>query len=147
MKNLRFILYGVVFSIILIKVEAISWFRIQEMFYFQSFHMYGVLFSGIIVALIGIQILKRFNLIEVKQKPLQLPANIIGGLSFGIGWGITGACSAPLYSLIGLQLWPATIALLGALLGTFLYALLKHKLPHIYETRNKTNKNTSQAFS
>lgn len=146
MKNLRFIIYGIVFSIILIKVEAISWFRIQEMFHFQSFHMYGVLLSGIAVALIGIQLLKRKGIVETKQKPSQLPANILGGLSFGIGWGITGACTGPLYSLIGLQLWPATVVLVGALLGTFVYAITKKKLPHNYETRNKTSKNTSRAF-
>ena len=130
MKALKFILYGIIFSVILIKVEAISWFRIQEMFYFQSFHMYGVLLSGIGVAFIGVQIIKKVSEIEVKPKPLQLYANILGGISFGIGWGITGACTGPLYSLIGLKVWPAVTVLVGALLGTFIYAGLKKRLPH-----------------
>lgn len=146
MKNIRYIIYGIIFSIILIKVEAISWFRIQEMFYFQSFHMYGVLFSGIMVALIGIQVLKRFKLADPKPKELQLPANILGGLSFGIGWGITGACTGPLYAIIGLQVWPALVVLLAAFAGTYIYALTKKHLPHSYEAKKKrkliTNKNT-----
>jgi uncharacterized protein len=130
MKNLRFIVYGAVFSIILIKVEAVSWFRIQEMFHFQSFHMYGVLLSGILVALIGTQLIKRFTKIEFRTKPLQLSANVIGGICFGIGWGITGACTGPLYSLIGLNIWPTFVVLAGALLGTFIYAFLMKSLPH-----------------
>jgi uncharacterized membrane protein YedE/YeeE len=130
MKTIKYILFGIVFSIILVKVEAISWFRIQEMFYFQSFHMYGVLLSGIGVALVGIQIIKRSGKIDVDPKPVQLHANILGGLSFGIGWGITGACTGPLYSLIGLQIWPAVAVLAGALFGTFIYAFAKKKLPH-----------------
>jgi uncharacterized protein len=146
MKNLRFIFYGIIFSIILTKVEAISWFRINEMFNFQSFHMFGVLFSGIIVAAIGMIILKRFNLVAPKKKPLRLKANVLGGLLFGIGWGITGACTGPLFSLIGLQLWPSLIVLGGALAGTFVYALTKSKLPHDYEKRNAADKNAAGAL-
>lgn len=130
MKNLRYVLYGVLFSIILIKVEAISWFRISEMFHFQSFHMYGVLFSGILVAFLGVQILKKMGLVQLKVKPFQVFANSIGGTFFGLGWGITGACTGPLYALIGLNVWPALMVLVGALSGTFLYAFLKNKLPH-----------------
>ena len=130
MKSVKYIIFGIVFAIILIKVEAISWFRIQEMFRFQSFHMYGVLLSGILVALVGVQLLKRFSSIEFKTKPIQLSANLLGGVCFGIGWGITGACTGPLYSLIGLNVWPAFVVLLGALLGTFIYALIKKWLPH-----------------
>lgn len=146
MKNVKYILYGIVFSIILIKVEAISWFRIQEMFRFQSFHMYGVLLSGIAVAAIGLRVLKSRGVVDPKPKPLQLQANILGGLSFGLGWGITGACTGPLYSLIGLNITPAIAVLGGALLGTFVYALLKKKLPHHYEKRNETSANTSRSY-
>lgn len=133
MKNIRYIFYGIIFSIILIKVEAISWFRINEMFHFQSFHMYGVLLSGIGVAAIGILLFKRFKIADPQPKEIELPANVLGGLSFGLGWGITGACTGPLYALIGLQIAPALIVLGGALLGTAIYALLKHKLPHSLE--------------
>jgi uncharacterized membrane protein YedE/YeeE len=130
MSKFRYIIYGLVFSIILIKVEAISWFRISEMFHFQSFHMYGVLFSGILVAMIGVQLLKKLKVVEPKIKPLQPYANILGGIFFGMGWGITGACTGPLYALIGLNVWPALVVFLGALLGTFIYASVRSKLPH-----------------
>ena len=137
MKYVRYIFYGIIFAIILIKVEAISWFRIQEMFHFQSFHMYGVLFSAIGVALIGVQIIKWRNksLEESKQIPLskkelRLKANIIGGVLFGIGWAVTGACPGPIYALIGLNILPAILVLLGALLGTYLYLSVKNKLPN-----------------
>lgn len=147
MKAIRYIIYGIIFSIILIKVEAISWFRIQEMFYFESFHMYGVLFSGIVTALIGVQLLKYKGIIDPQPKPLQLQANILGGLSFGIGWGITGACTGPVYALLGLNVWPVTVVFAGAILGTFIYALTKNRLPHHYEKGIKTHKNTSSAYS
>ncbi|MEO9533137.1 MAG: YeeE/YedE thiosulfate transporter family protein [Crocinitomicaceae bacterium] len=129
MKNLKFILYGMVFSIILVKVEAVSWFRIVEMFHFQSFHMYGVMFSGIITAFIGVQFIKKYKVLELKPKPFQKYANSIGGTFFGLGWGITGACTGPLYALIGLNLWPALIVLFGAFLGTFIFAATKNRLP------------------
>lgn len=137
MKNLIYIPFGIVFSILLIKVEAISWFRIQEMFHFQSFHMFGVLLSAILVALIGIQFIKLRNRkldidkqITLKSKRLTLKSNIIGGLLFGVGWGITGACTGPIYSLIGVHIWLVLLVLLGGLIGTFIYASLKNKLPH-----------------
>ena len=137
MKYVRYIFYGIIFAIILIKVEAISWFRIQEMFHFQSFHMYGVLFSAIGVALVGVQIIKLRNKsvdeskqIQLSKKELRLRANIFGGILFGIGWAITGACPGPIYALIGLNILPAIFVLLGALLGTYLYLSVKNKLPN-----------------
>jgi uncharacterized membrane protein YedE/YeeE len=128
--NLRYLIYGTIFGIILIKVEAISWFRIQEMFYFDSFHMYGVLGSGILTAFLGLQLLKKFKGITAQPKPLEWKANATGGLLFGLGWGITGACTGPLFTLIGLQIWPALITLISAFLGTFIYAATKKYLPH-----------------
>ena len=134
--KIRYILYGIIFAIILIKVEAVSWFRIQEMFLFESFHMYGVLLSGIGVALIGVQLTKRINQtkseqdkISLTKKPFRLAANIIGGTLFGIGWAITGACPGPIYALIGNGVFPAILILLGALAGAYLYIKLKSKLP------------------
>jgi uncharacterized membrane protein YedE/YeeE len=136
MKYVRYIIYGVIFAIILIKVEAISWFRIQEMFLFQSFHMYGVLFSAIGVALVGVQLIKLRNKsvedskkIPLSKKELRLKANIIGGILFGLGWAITGACPGPIYALIGLNVLPAILVLLGALGGTYVYLSVKNKLP------------------
>lgn len=128
--NLRYLIYGTIFGIILIKVEAITWFRIQEMFYFDSFHMYGVLGSGILTAFLGLQLLKKFKGITSQPKPLEWKANATGGLLFGLGWGITGACTGPLFTLIGLQIWPALIILISAFLGTFIYAATKKYLPH-----------------
>lgn len=137
MKYLRYIFYGIIFSIILIKVEAISWFRIQEMFLFDSFHMFGVLFSGIGVTLIGVQIIKRLNKgrskenqIPLQKKELRIKANLAGGILFGIGWAITGACPGPIYALIGLNVWPALVVLVGALIGTYVYLSIKEKLPN-----------------
>lgn len=130
MKNIRVVFFGIIFSIILIKSEAISWFRIQEMFHFHSFHMYGVLFSGIVVAFLGLKLLKRVFNITTKGKETMLYANIIGGLIFGIGWGITGACTGPIYSHIGLTNYAMIIVLVGAFIGTYIYAFLKNKLPH-----------------
>ena len=137
MKYVRYIFYGIIFAIILIKVEAISWFRIQEMFHFQSFHMYGVLFSAIGVALVGVQIIKLRNKsvdeskqIQLSKKELRLRANIFGGILFGIGWAITGACPGPIYALIGLNILPAILVLIGALLGTYVYLSVKNKLPN-----------------
>jgi len=137
MKYVRYIFYGIIFAIILIKVEAISWFRIQEMFHFQSFHMYGVLFSAIGVALIGVQLIKGRNKsveeskqIPLSKKELRFKANLIGGILFGLGWAITGACPGPIYALIGLNIFPAVMVLLGALLGTYVYLSLKNKLPN-----------------
>lgn len=136
MKYLRYLIYGIIFAIILIKVEAISWFRIQEMFLFQSFHMYGVLFSAIGVALIGVQLIKLRNKsvqdskkIPLGKKELRLKANIIGGILFGLGWAVTGACPGPIYALIGLNVLPAILVLLGALAGTYVYLSVKSKLP------------------
>src|SRR5437667_8538904 len=107
MKNIKYLLMGVIFGIILIKAEVISWFRIQEMFRFQSFHMYGVICSAIVVGMISILLIKKFNIKtfsgeEIKIEPkVFTKGNIIGGLMFGLGWAMTGACPGPLYALIG----------------------------------------------
>lgn len=137
MKLVLTLLLGFLFGNVLIASQAFSWFRIQEMFHFDSFHMYGLLFSAIGTASLSLFILKKFkirsvkgNELEVKPKPTQIPANVIGGLLFGLGWSISGACSAPLYILIGMHLQIGLILFAGALVGTFLYGALKSKLPH-----------------
>ena len=137
MKIVLTLLLGFLFGNVLIASQAFSWFRIQEMFHFDSFHMYGLLFSAIGTGALSLFILKKFkirsvqgNEIDVKPKPTQIPANLIGGLVFGLGWSISGACSAPIFILIGMH-WQIGVTLLaGALVGTFLYGAFKSKLPH-----------------
>ena len=136
MKNLKFLLLGIMFGFILIKGEVISWFRIQEMFRFQSFHMYGVICSAIAIGMISILIIKKFKIKtfsgkEIKIAPKEFTkGNVIGGLMFGLGWAMTGACPGPLYALIGSGSLIVIVILLSAVFGTFIYGLLKDKLPH-----------------
>lgn len=136
MKNLKYLLLGTLFGIILIKAEVISWFRIQEMFRFQSFHMYGIICSAIVVGMISVLLIKKFNVKtfsgeEIKIAPKEFTkGNIIGGLMFGLGWAMTGACPGPLYALIGSGLLIVAVVLLSAVLGTYTYGVLKDKLPH-----------------
>lgn len=136
MKNIKFLLFGVIFGIILTKSEVISWFRIQEMFRFQSFHMYGIIGSAILVGFISIQLLKKYKVktsdesdIIYPEKPLDKAA-IIGGTIFGLGWALTGACPAPIFALVGSGYTVFIITLISAAFGTFVYGLTKEKLPH-----------------
>ncbi|QTE36338.1 YeeE/YedE thiosulfate transporter family protein [Mucilaginibacter gossypii] len=135
MKNLKFILVGMCFGIILIKSEVISWFRIQEMFRLQSFHMYGIIGSAIVVAMISILLIKRFNIKTIYQEPIVIPDKkfnwgyVYGGLIFGLGWALTGACPGPLFAQIGSGILVTTVTLLSAIAGTWVYGLLREKLP------------------
>ncbi len=136
MKNLKFLLLGTIFGFILIKAEVVSWFRIQEMFRFQSFHMYGVICSAIVVGIISIFLIKKFNVKTFSGEEIKIEdkvftkGNVIGGLMFGFGWAMTGACPGPLYALIGSGLPIVIVILLSAVLGTYCYGCLKDKLPH-----------------
>lgn len=137
MKLLKFLLVGFVFGIILTKSEAVSWYRIYEMFQFQSFHMYGIITTAIITGVIGIQIIKRNNLKDINGQAIVIAdkenSNArywIGGILFGLGWALVGACPGPIYILIGAGFWSIFIVLFGALLGTYLYGVFKDKLPH-----------------
>ena len=136
MKNFKFLILGTIFGIILVKAEVISWFRIQEMFRFQSFHMYGIICSAIVVGMISIQLIKKFKVKtlsgeEIKIEPKVFSkGNIIGGFMFGLGWAMTGACPGPLYALIGSGVMVVAVVLLSAVFGTFIYGVLKDKLPH-----------------
>lgn len=134
--NLKYLLAGVLFGVILVKSEVVSWFRIQEMFRLQSFHMYGVIGSAIVVGIISIWLIKRFNArtihgekIVIHSKPFS-KGQIYGGLLFGFGWAITGACPGPLFALIGNGATVIIVTLLSAVLGTWVYGLLREKLPH-----------------
>ncbi|MDX2189527.1 MAG: DUF6691 family protein [Bacteroidota bacterium] len=136
MKNIRYALVGALFGIVFVKAEIISWFRIQEMFRLQSFHMYGVIGSAVFVALIGIQIIKRFKIKTIDGGPIHLegkPFNkgiILGSLCFGIGWALTGACPGPLYAQLVSGNTVIIVGVLSALLGTWTYGFFKEKLPH-----------------
>ena len=128
---------GAFLGFILTESQAISWYRIQEMFHFQSFHMFGLLGSAVVTGALSLIIIKKLKIksvnnspIKLKDKPLTWKANLFGGILFGLGWGLTGACSAPLFILVGLSWKLGLLLLLGALSGTFFYALLKDKLPH-----------------
>lgn len=135
MKNLKYLIAGLVFGIILVKSEVISWFRIQEMFRLQAFHLYGIIGSAIVVGIISIQLIKRFGIKTIRGQPIVVPkkafswGNVIGGLIFGLGWAITGACPGPLYALVGSGFLVISVTLLSALLGTWVFGAVKDKLP------------------
>lgn len=137
MRALKYLIVGFVFGIVLTKSEAVSWYRIYEMFQFQSFHMYGIIMVAIGTGVIGLQIIKRKQLKTNKGELIQIADKEkgsfrywIGGLLFGLGWALVGACPGPIFILIGAGFLPVVLVLIGALLGTFLYGLIKDKLPH-----------------
>lgn len=137
MKFLKYILVGFIFGIVLTKSEAVSWYRIYEMFQFQSFHMYGIIMVAIGVGAIGVQLIKRNNIKDYQGNPIVIadkePGSFrywVGGIFFGLGWGLVGACPGPIFILIGAGFWSVILILIGALLGTFLYGVLKDKLRH-----------------
>ena len=137
MKFIKYILVGLLFGIVLTKSEAVSWYRIYEMFHFQSFHMFGIIGTAVFVGVIGLQLFKRSKLKDIDGQPIILADKekgftryLVGGLLFGLGWGLVGTCPGPIFILIGAGFWGIGIVLIGALLGTYLYGLLKNKLPH-----------------
>ncbi len=134
--NFKYAAVGIVFGLIFIKAEIISWFRIQEMFRFQSFHMYGIIGSAVVVGLISVFLIRKFNIktiygeeVEIHPKTFN-KGNVYGGLLFGIGWAITGACPGPLFAQIGSGSTVVIITLLSAIVGTWTYGKFREKLPH-----------------
>lgn len=134
--NLKYLVVGIIFGIVFVKAEIISWFRIQEMFRLQSFHMYGVIGSAVIVGIISIYLIKKFNIKtlsgeEVVFHPKKFQkGQIYGGLIFGLGWAITGACPGPLFAQIGSGYVTVLVTLLSAIAGTWTYGFSKDKLPN-----------------
>lgn len=134
--NLKYLTFGILFGIILIKSEVISWFRIQEMFRLQSFHMFGVIGSAVVVGAISVFIIKRFNIKTIHGEEIILPekpfnkGQIFGGLMFGFGWAMTGACPGPLFAQLGYGATATLITIFMALIGTWFYGLIREKLPH-----------------
>ena len=129
--------WGVIFGIVLIKSEVASWFRIYEMFQFQSFHMYGIIGSAVGLGVVSVAIIKRFNAKNIKgnqiifsNKERSLFRYLIGGILFGLGWALSGACPGPMFTLLGAGFLPILISIIGAIIGTWAYGLIKDKLPH-----------------
>ncbi|MBS0029570.1 DUF6691 family protein [Chitinophaga sp. 22321] len=135
MKNIKYLVAGVFFGMVLVKAQVISWFRIQEMFQLTSFHMYGVIGTAVVTGIISLQLIKRFNIKTIGGDPIAVApkrfskGQIIGGLIFGIGWAITGACPGPLFAQIGTGFTVVAITLLSAIAGTWVFGALKSRLP------------------
>lgn len=135
-RNIKFLFVGVLFGITLVKAEMMSWFRIQEMFRFSSFHMYGIMATAVFIGIISVLLIKRFRIKtiqgeEIKIEPKQFnKGQIYGGLLFGFGWALTGACPGPLIAQMGAGFTVIIIAFFSAVFGAWVYAYLKDKLPH-----------------
>ena len=137
MKNIVYILLGTFLGIVLYKSEAASWFRIYEMFQFDSFHMYGIIGSALAVGVVLVFWIKKSKIksfsgeiIQIPDKEKSLTRYILGGTLFGLGWALAGACPGPIYILVGAGYWPIIIVLFGAILGAFVYGLVRARLPH-----------------
>lgn len=137
MRSILYIVLGVIFGITMYKAETASWFRIVEMFQFQSFHMFGFIGSALAIGVIGIQIIKRKHVKDVDGNPIvihpkekSMSRYLFGGIAFGLGWALIGACPGPLFVLLGAGTYSILIVILAALTGTWLYGILKDKLPH-----------------
>jgi uncharacterized protein len=136
-KSIKYILAGILFGIVMSKSEAISWFRIQEMFRFQSFHMYGIIGTAVVLGVIAVYLIKKFKLRDLQGNPIvfrpkekSVPRYLIGGTIFGLGWALTGACPGPIFVNLGYSYWAILVAVAGALAGTYFYGAVREKLPH-----------------
>ena len=137
MKNIKFLFIGIIFGIILSKSEVISWYRIFEMFKFQSFHMFGIIGSAVITGMVLFYFFNKGTIknyvgdkIEIEPKKKGFSRNIIGGTIFGLGWALAGACPGPMFILLGRGVASIIIVITGGLIGAFLYHAIKSKLPH-----------------
>ena len=134
--NFKYLVVGILFGIILIKAEVASWFRIQEMFRLQSFHMYGVIGSAVVVGIISVWLIKKFRIKTIHGESIEFhpkkfnKGQVYGGLIFGLGWALTGACPGPLFAQIGSGFLVVVVVLLSAVLGTWTYGYFRERLPH-----------------
>jgi len=136
-KYLKFLVVGIFFGIVLVKSEAVSWYRIFEMFQFQSFHMYGIIGTAVVTGVIILLLTKNLNIKNIQGTQIRVPLKdrgyiryIIGGSIFGLGWALAGACPGPMYILVGTGVFSMLIVIAAAVLGTFCYGVLRDKLPH-----------------
>jgi uncharacterized membrane protein YedE/YeeE len=135
---LLYLVLGALFGVVLTKSEVISWFRIQEMFRFQAFHMYGIIGSAIVTGALGLQVIRRFGLRTLDGGPIELPPKAmgrgtrywLGGAIFGLGWALVGACPGPLFALLGTGVGVIVVPIVSALAGTWVYGVLRPRLPH-----------------
>ena len=133
-----YLMLGVLFGVLLIKSEVISWFRIQEMFRFQAFHMYGIIGSAVVVAAVSLQVIKRMGTRSLDGELIVVPPKVmgagtrywLGGTLFGLGWGLIGACPGPLFALVGSGVSVMLVPLVAAIVGTWCYGALRSRLPH-----------------
>ena len=137
MKYIKFLLLGIFFGIVLVKSEAVSWYRIFEMFKFQSFHMYGIIGSAVILGVILVWLIKKTQLKSIEGEEITFNPKdrvftryMVGGTIFGLGWALAGACPGPMFVLVGTGVFSMLIVIAAAILGTFVYGLLRKKLPH-----------------
>ncbi len=137
MKFIKFLLLAIVFGIVMTKSEAVSWYRIQEMFRFQAFHMYGIIGTAVTLGVAGVALIKRFRMRDYHGNPIMFNPKeksvaryLIGGSIFGLGWALSGACPGPMVVNIGYGYWAMAIVFFFAIVGTYLYGLIKNKLPH-----------------
>lgn len=137
MKFIKFLVLGTLFGIVMAKSEAMSWYRIQEMFRFQSFHMFGIIGTAVTLGVIGVALIKKFNIRDFHGNPItfypkekSIVRYLLGGTIFGLGWALSGACPGPMVVNIGYGFFSMVIVFLFAISGTFLYGYFKDKLPH-----------------
>lgn len=137
MKFIKFLLAGIFFGFILVKSEVISWYRIFEMFHFDSFYMYGIIGTAVILGIISVYVIKIMKIkdtcgeyITYPNKNRSVSRYLIGGTIFGLGWAMSGACPGPMFALLGAGIFPIVLVIFGSLIGTYLYGLFRNKLPH-----------------
>ena len=137
MKALKFVLTGILFGIVMTKSEAISWYRIQEMFRFQSFHMFGIIGTAVAIGIIGVYLINKYKLKDIEGQSIVISTKdkgwkraLIGGIIFGLGWALTGACPGPMFINVGAGYLVMLLVIFGAVLGTYIYGIVKVKLPH-----------------
>lgn len=137
MKFIKFLVVGILFGIVMTKSEALSWYRIQEMFRFQAFHMYGIIGTAVVLGVIGVFLIKKFKIRDISGKPIAFYPKeksifryLLGGTIFGLGWALSGACPGPMVVNLGYGFLSFTIVILFAMLGTFFYGIIKDYLPH-----------------
>ena len=134
--NFKYLAVGVVFGIVFVKAEVVSWFRIQEMFRLQSFHMYGVIGTAVVVGIISVWLIKKFKIKTIHGEVIQFhpkkfnKGQIIGGVIFGLGWAMTGSCPGPLFAQIGMGVFVISVVIVSAIAGTWVYGYFRDRLPH-----------------